>query len=71
MTLAFHGWTIGQRIGAGFVGVGLVSGMLVGAFEVGLRHLARQHTESVVDSAVALTLSAAAGTGAMSGQQFQ
>lgn len=64
MTLSFHGWTIGQRIGAGFVGGGLVSAVLVGAFELGMQNLARQHAESVADSANALVVTAAAGLGA-------
>ncbi len=64
MTLSFHGWTIGQRIGSGFIVMGLVSAVLVGAFELGMRNLARQHAESVVDSANALAVTAAARTGA-------
>ena len=64
MTLSFHGWTIGQRIGVGFLAGGLVSAVLVGAFELGMQNLAQQHAESVAHSANALVVTAATGTGA-------
>lgn len=64
MTLSRHGWTIGQRIGVGFVAMGVVSAALVVTFELGMRNLAREHAELAADSANVLVVIAAAGTGA-------
>jgi len=63
MNFSLDNWTIGRRIGAGFIGLGVVSAALVATFEVGVRTLSQEHERAANSSAAAQTVTEAASTG--------
>ena len=63
MNFSIDNWTIGRRIGAGFIGLGVVSAALVATFEIGLRTLDKQHVNTTASAQAALSVTEAASTG--------
>ena len=63
MTFSFDNWTIGRRIGAGFIALGVVTAGLVATFELGIRTLNDQHEQAARSSAAAQSVTEAAATG--------
>ncbi len=60
----FDQWTIGRRITAGFLALGIVAVVLFFTFQTGLSTLVTQHREAALRADEALTVSDAATTGA-------